>query len=106
MGTGPAVPYRAPSQVKVSVRQMKHLKSFEEALNNIRGEGRYRVFIDLQRHKGRFPKATARMEDGEREVTIWCSNDYLGMGQDQDVIDAMHEAIDSFGAGSGEIGRA
>ena len=43
---------------------MKHLKSFEDALNNIRGEGRYRVFIDLQRHKGRFPKATARMEDG------------------------------------------
>jgi 5-aminolevulinate synthase len=80
---------------------MKHLKAFEEALNTIRGEGRYRVFVDLHRHKGRFPKATARFEDGEREVTIWCSNDYLGMGQDDDVINAMHEAIDSFGAGSG-----
>ena len=80
---------------------MKHLKAFEDALNAIHGEGRYRVFVDLQRHKGRFPKATARFEDGEREVTIWCSNDYLGMGQDEDVIDSMHEAIDSFGAGSG-----
>ncbi len=87
--------------MKVSVRQMKHLKSFEDALNTIHGEGRYRVFIDLQRHRGRFPKATARMDDGEREVTIWCSNDYLGMGQDDDVIQSMHEAIDSFGAGSG-----
>ncbi|WP_321489578.1 5-aminolevulinate synthase [uncultured Hyphomonas sp.] len=80
---------------------MKHLKAFEDALGTIHSEGRYRVFIDLQRHKGRFPKATARFEDGEREVTIWCSNDYLGMGQDDDVINAMHEAIDSFGAGSG-----
>jgi len=80
---------------------MKHLKAFEDALGAIHGEGRYRVFIDLHRHRGRFPKATARFEDGEREVTIWCSNDYLGMGQDDDVINAMHEAIDSFGAGSG-----
>ena len=80
---------------------MKHLKAFEDALGNIHSEGRYRVFIDLQRHKGRFPKATARFEDGEREVTIWCSNDYLGMGQDDDVITSMHDAIDSFGAGSG-----
>lgn len=80
---------------------MKHLKAFEDALGSIHGEGRYRVFIDLHRHRGRFPKATARFEDGEREVTIWCSNDYLGMGQDDDVITAMHEAIDSFGAGSG-----
>ncbi|KJS25271.1 MAG: 5-aminolevulinate synthase [Hyphomonadaceae bacterium BRH_c29] len=80
---------------------MKHLKAFEDALGAIHSEGRYRVFIDLHRHKGRFPKASARFEDGEREVTIWCSNDYLGMGQDDDVINAMHEAIDSFGAGSG-----
>lgn len=80
---------------------MKHLKAFEDALGTIHGEGRYRVFIDLQRHRGQFPKATARFETGERDVTIWCSNDYLGMGQDDDVIAAMHEAIDSFGAGSG-----
>ena len=80
---------------------MKHLKAFEDALGEIHGEGRYRVFIDLQRQRGKFPKAIARFEDGEREVTIWCSNDYLGMGQDEDVINAMHTAIDSFGAGSG-----
>ena len=77
------------------------LKAFEDALGEIHGEGRYRVFIDLQRQRGKFPKAIARFEDGEREVTIWCSNDYLGMGQDEDVINAMHTAIDSFGAGSG-----
>lgn len=80
---------------------MKHLKAFEDALSTIHDEGRYRVFVDLHRHRGRFPKATARFEDGEREITVWCSNDYLGMGQDEDVLTAMHEAIDSFGAGSG-----
>ena len=80
---------------------MKHLKAFEDALTSIRDEGRYRVFVDLHRHRGRFPKATARFEDGEREITVWCSNDYLGMGQDDDVLTGMHEAIDNFGAGSG-----
>jgi 5-aminolevulinate synthase len=80
---------------------MKHLKAFESALDTIHEEGRYRVFVDLHRHKGEFPKATARFDHGEREIIVWCSNDYLGMGQDDDVIDAMHEAIDSFGAGSG-----
>lgn len=80
---------------------MKHLKAFEDALSTIRDEGRYRVFVDLQRHRGRFPKATARFEDGEREITVWCSNDYLGMGQDDDVLASMHDAIDNFGAGSG-----
>ncbi|WP_084396155.1 5-aminolevulinate synthase [Henriciella aquimarina] len=80
---------------------MKHIKAFENALTTIHGEGRYRVFVDLHRHRGRFPKATARFEDGEREITVWCSNDYLGMGQDETVLEAMHEAIDSFGAGSG-----
>ncbi|MEL7282988.1 MAG: 5-aminolevulinate synthase [Pseudomonadota bacterium] len=80
---------------------MKHLKAFEDALDTIHSEGRYRVFVDLHRHKGEFPKATARFEHGEREIIVWCSNDYLGMGQDDDVTNAMHEAIDSFGAGSG-----
>ncbi len=80
---------------------MKHLKAFEDALETIRVEGRYRVFVDLQRHRGRFPWATARFPDGEREITVWCSNDYLGMGQDEDVLASMHEAIDNFGAGSG-----
>ncbi|MHA7859422.1 MAG: 5-aminolevulinate synthase [Henriciella sp.] len=80
---------------------MKHLKAFENALETIHDEGRYRVFVDLHRHKGEFPKATARFEHGEREIIVWCSNDYLGMGQDNSVTEAMHEAIDSFGAGSG-----
>ena len=80
---------------------MKHLKAFEDALETIHDEGRYRVFVDLHRHKGEFPRATARFEYGEREIIVWCSNDYLGMGQDDDVTEAMHEAIDSFGAGSG-----
>ncbi len=80
---------------------MKHLKAFETALEAIHDEGRYRVFVDLHRHRGQFPRATARFEHGEREIIVWCSNDYLGMGQDETVTDAMHEAIDSFGAGSG-----
>lgn len=80
---------------------MRHLKAFEDALAAIHSEGRYRVFVDLKRDVGRFPKATARFEHGEREVTIWCSNDYLGMGQDRDVLDAMHSAVETFGAGSG-----
>ena len=80
---------------------MKHLKAFEDALETIHDEGRYRVFVDLHRHKGEFPRATARFEHGEREIIVWCSNDYLGMGQDDNVTEAMHEAIDSFGAGSG-----
>ena len=80
---------------------MKHLKAFEDALEAIHDEGRYRVFVDLQRHRGRFPHATARFEHGEREIIVWCSNDYLGMGQDETVTDAMHEAIEGFGAGSG-----
>ncbi len=80
---------------------MRHLAAFEKALNDIRSEGRYRVFVDLKRHRGNFPHATARFEHGERDIIVWCSNDYLGMGQDDQVIGAMHTAIDSFGAGSG-----
>lgn len=95
-----AIPY-IPVRTQRNTFAMKHLKAFESALDTIHDEGRYRVFVDLHRHKGEFPKATARFDHGEREIIVWCSNDYLGMGQDDDVIDAMHEAIDSFGAGSG-----
>ncbi len=81
---------------------MKHLVHFENALEEIRSEGRYRVFIDVKRYKGQFPKASVRHNDGrEQDVIVWCSNDYLGMGQDEDVVQAMHEAVDTFGAGSG-----
>jgi len=74
---------------------------FRTELDGLRREGNYRVFADLQRRAGQFPRAT-RIKDRERsEVTVWCSNDYLGMGQHQVVLEAMHEALDRCGAGAG-----
>ncbi len=70
-------------------------------LDRIRQEGRYREFADIRRIQGRFPCAHHFGPEGEREITVWCSNDYLGMGQHPDVIAAMHGAIDHAGAGSG-----
>ena len=74
---------------------------FEDALAAIRREGRYRVFADLKRIRGKFPQAMWTGPAGEHEVTVWCSNDYLGQGQNQVVLDAMHKAIDEAGSGSG-----
>ena len=74
---------------------------FEQSLAQLRNEGRYREFADICRIKGRFPKALYRGRGDEREVTVWCSNDYLGMGQHPVVLAAMHEALDHVGAGSG-----
>jgi 5-aminolevulinate synthase len=74
----------------------------QDALEAVRREGRYRVFADLKRIRGRFPQAMwTSPEGGEREVTVWCSNDYLGQGQNPVVLDAMHRAIDEAGSGSG-----
>jgi 5-aminolevulinate synthase len=74
----------------------------DQALNQLHEEGRYRTFIDIVRHKGQFPHATWRRPDGsEQPVTVWCGNDYLGMGQHPVVLAAMHEALDDVGAGSG-----
>src|ERR1700747_971024 len=72
---------------------------FEPGLDLIRSENRYRVFADLERCTGRFPQAfDHRLQD---QVTVWCSNDYLGMGQHPAVLEAMHEALDRVGAGAG-----
>jgi 5-aminolevulinate synthase len=76
-------------------------KFFAAAISQIKRENRYRVFAELSRCSGAFPKAKLRRGDGERDVTVWCSNDYLGMGQHPDVLAAMHRAIDEVGAGSG-----
>ncbi len=80
---------------------MDYERFFAESLDSLRQEGRYRVFADLARHAGNFPTATYFNDDNERQVTIWCSNDYLGMGQNQAVVEAMTEAIRRAGAGSG-----
>ncbi|MGX7706838.1 5-aminolevulinate synthase [Methylobacterium sp. Gmos1] len=80
---------------------MDYEAMFSSALQGLHREGRYRIFTDLERQAGRFPYATQHGAHGTRAVTVWCSNDYLGMGQHPTVTGAMHEAIDRCGAGAG-----
>jgi 5-aminolevulinate synthase len=81
---------------------MDYKAAFADALDKVRAEGRYRVFADLKRHRGRFPNATWTRPDGSTsEVVVWCSNDYLAQGENPVVLDAMKAAIDEAGAGSG-----
>ncbi|UXX83312.1 5-aminolevulinate synthase [Roseovarius pelagicus] len=81
---------------------MDYTAKLDQAIGRLHDEGRYRTFIDIERRNGHFPHATWRRADGsERPITVWCGNDYLGMGQHPDVLSAMHEALDATGAGSG-----
>jgi 5-aminolevulinate synthase len=80
---------------------MNYETFFRGELQGLRREGNYRVFADLQRHAGAFPRATHYHDRTQTPVTVWCSNDYLGMGQHPAVLAAMHEALNSCGAGAG-----
>ena len=81
---------------------MDYNAQLDQALNRLHQEGRYRTFIDIERDKGNFPHAVWTQPDGQKkDITVWCGNDYLGMGQHPAVLSAMHEAVDATGAGSG-----
>ncbi|MEO1015314.1 MAG: 5-aminolevulinate synthase [Pseudomonadota bacterium] len=80
---------------------MDYERFFEDKLGALREEGAYRVFANIKRKAGAFPQASNHGAVGPRDVTVWCSNDYLGMGQHPDVLAAMHQAIDDCGAGAG-----
>ncbi|AQS48523.1 MULTISPECIES: 5-aminolevulinate synthase [Thioclava] len=81
---------------------MDYDRALDQAIDKLHEEGRYRVFIDIEREKGNFPHAVWTKPDGSKQdITIWCGNDYLGMGQHPAVLAAMHEALDATGAGSG-----
>ena len=80
---------------------MDYERFFRESLSGLKAEGRYRIFADLERQAGAFPRARHYGGDGQDAVTVWCSNDYLGMGQNPQVLAAMREALERCGAGAG-----
>ena len=81
---------------------MDYTAHLDDALTRLHEEGRYRTFIDIERRRGQFPHAVWTRPDGsEQRITVWCGNDYLGMGQHPTVLTAMHEALEATGAGSG-----
>ena len=81
---------------------MNYEAALDTALQRLHDEGRYRTFINIERRKDQFPHAVWTKPDGsQKDITVWCGNDYLGMGQHPVVLGAMHEALDSTGAGSG-----
>ena len=86
---------------ETEISPMDYNAFFKDELDGVREEGRYRVFTDIKRHRGSFPQATRFIGDETQPVTVWCSNDYLGMGQHPVVVDAMHAALDECGAGAG-----
>src|SRR3546814_19592401 len=80
---------------------MNYEQFFTESLADLRSGGRYRIFADLERVAGSFPRAMRPSGDNREGVTVWCSNDYLGMGQHPAVPPAMAEALQACGAGAG-----
>ena len=81
---------------------MDYQRIFAQAIDRLHAEGRYRVFIDILRNKGSYPNARCFAgHNGPKPITVWCSNDYLAMGQNPKVIEAMEEALHDVGAGSG-----
>jgi len=80
---------------------MDYEKFFADQIAGLKAEGRYRVFADLERQAGNFPVATNYRDGAVHQVTVWCSNDYMGMGQNAEVIEAMTEALRRCGAGAG-----
>ena len=81
---------------------MNYEAALDASLQRLHDEGRYRTFIDIERRQGQFPHAVWTAPDGsEKDITVWCGNDYLGMGQHPEVLAAMHAALEATGAGSG-----
>jgi len=80
---------------------MDYQQFFADHIQALQDEGNYRVFAHLERKAGNYPRAINHHNDTKDEVTVWCSNDYLGMGQNSEVLQAMHDAIDNSGAGAG-----
>ena len=93
----------APDDARVGFDTGQYDDMFAKHVESIKVEGRYRTFADLKRRRGRYPQAKlySRLGNKKRDVTIWCSNDYLGMGQHPVVVDGMKKAIDECGAGAG-----
>jgi 5-aminolevulinate synthase len=95
-----------PHRFKQAATELETAMNYDAALDTaiarLHDEGRYRTFIDIERRKGAYPHAIWRKPDGtEADITVWCGNDYLGMGQHPEVLAAMNEALDATGAGSG-----
>jgi 5-aminolevulinate synthase len=95
------MPSGAPGGMRENEMVFPYVARFQQVLSELKREGRYRVFAELLRQRGSFPQGELFQGDKRRPITIWCSNDYLGMGQNPKVLAAMHEALDRAGAGAG-----
>ncbi len=100
-GLAPTFMRAEPAPLHHADGRLNYEGAFQQQLHALHREGEYRVFCDLEREAGAFPRATHHGDRGKQQVTVWCTNDYLGMGQHPDVLAAMHEALDRCGAGAG-----